>query len=126
MSGASSSSLVSATRRFSPPESVLDIGVAIGQRQRVHRLVDLAVEIPQALRLDLVLQLRHLVGGFVGVVRRDLVVTVDQRLLLGDAFHHVVADVFGRIELRLLRQIAGADAIRRPGFARELLVLPGA
>ena len=34
-----------------------DLGVAIGAAQRVHRLVDLAVQIPQALRLDLVLQL---------------------------------------------------------------------
>ncbi len=70
-----------------------DGGVGIGAAQRVHRLIDLGIEIPQALRLDLVLQARHLVGGLVGIVGGDLVVAVDQRLFLGDAFHDVAAHV---------------------------------
>ena len=94
-----------------------DIGVAIGTAQRVHRLVDLAVQVPQALGLDLVLQLRHLVGGLVGIVGGDLVVAVDQRLLLGDAFHDVFAHILGGIQLRLLRD--SPCARRRPPRPRR-------
>jgi hypothetical protein len=60
-----------------------------------------------------VLQLGGLVGGLVAVVRHQLVVAID-RLLLGDAEHDVALDVERRIELRLLRQVAGG----RPRPAR--------
>ena len=102
-----------------------DIGVVRRTAQRVHRLIDLAVEIPQALRLDLVLQLGHLVGGLVGIVRRQLVVAVEDRLLLGDAFHDVLAHRLGRIELRLLLEVADARALGDPGLAVIVLVDPG-
>ena len=88
-------------------------------------MLDLRIEIPQALRLDLVLQRRHLVGGLVGVIRGDLVVAVEQRLLVRDALHHIAENVRGRIEFGLLRQIADAHAVGRPGFAGEFLVEPG-
>ena len=100
------------------------LGVAIGAAQRVHRLVHLGVQIPQALGLDLVLQFRHLVGGLVGIVRRDLVVAVHQRLLLGDAFHDIAAHVLVGIELRFLGEIAHAHAVGGPGVAGEFLVHP--
>ena len=58
-----------------------DVGVVGRAAQRVHRLVDLGIEIPQALGLDLVLQLRHLVGGLVRVVDGEVVVAVEHRLL---------------------------------------------
>ena len=67
------------------------VGIVGRAAQRVHRLVDLAVEIPQALGLDLVLQLGHLVGGFLGIVHRQFVVAIEDRLLLGDAQHDVLA-----------------------------------
>ncbi len=118
MSGASSSNLVSATRRFSPPERFSTLASPSGQAQCIHCLIDLAVEIPQTLRFYLVLQLRHLIGGFVGVVRGDFVIAIDERFLRRHAFHHVVAHVLCRIELRLLRQIPHAHAIGRPRFAR--------
>ena len=119
MSGLESSSLHSATRRFSPPDSVGHVGAGRRAAQRVHRLFDLRFQIPQILRVDDVLEPRHLVGGLVGIVHRDLVVAVEHRLFLGDAFHRIAEDVLGRVELRLLRQIADLDALRRPGLARE-------
>ena len=63
------------------------VGVVGRAAERVHRLLDLAVEIPQALGLDLVLQPRHLVGGLVGIVHRQLVVAVERSLLGLDAEH---------------------------------------
>ena len=93
--------------------------------QRVHRLIDLGIEIPQPLGLDLVLQLGHLVGGGVGIIGSNLVVAVDDGLLRGDALHDVVADGFLRIELRLLRQVTDGGAGRRPGLAGKFLVEPG-
>ena len=74
--------------------------VARRTAQRVQRLLHLGVEVPQALRLDLVLQLGHLLGGLVGVVGGDLVVAVDQRLLLRHALHGVAQHVLAGIELR--------------------------
>ena len=74
------------------------------------------------MRLDLVLQLGHLVRGLVGVVHRELVVAVEDRLLGGDALHHVLAHGLGGIELRLLRQVADPGAFGDPALAGELLV----
>ena len=101
------------------------IGVARRAAQRVQRLLHLGVEVPQALRLDLVLQLGHLLGGLVGVVGGDLVVAVDQRLLLRHALHGVAQHVLDRVELRLLGQVADAHAVGRPGLAEEVLELAG-
>ena len=93
--------------------------------QRVHRLVDLGIEIPQPLGLDLVLQLGHLVGGLVGIVRGELVVAVEDRLLRRDALHDVFAHGLVRIELRLLRQVADAGALGDPAFAGIFVVDAG-
>ena len=101
------------------------IGIVRRAAQRIHREVDLGVEIPEVLGVDLVLQLRHLVGGLVGIVRGDLVVAVDQRLLGGDALHHVLAHGLCLVELRLLLQVADARALRDPALADEILVDAG-
>ena len=101
------------------------LGLVRRAAQRVHRQIDLGIEIPQPLGLDLVLQLGHLVGGLVGIIDGELVVAVDDRLLRRDALHDVVADRFRRIELRLLRQVADAGALRRPGLAGIFGVEPG-
>ena len=124
-SGWSSSSRHSATRRRSPPESFVDIGVIGRATQRVHRLVDLAVEIPQAGGLDLVLQFGHLVGGLVGIIHRQLVVAIEDRLLLGDAQHDVLAHRLGGVELRLLFEVADPGALGDPGLAVIFLVDAG-
>ncbi len=70
------------------------LGVVGRAAQRVHRQIDLGIEIPQPLGLDLVLQLGHLVGGLVGIIGRELVVAVDDRLLRRDALHDVLAHRF--------------------------------
>ena len=72
---------------------LVDVGIARRAAQRVERLLDLRVEVPQVLRVDLVLQRRHLVGGLVGIVRRDLVEAIDDRLLLRDALHRIAKHV---------------------------------
>ena len=93
--------------------------------ERVHGLLDVRVEVPQALRLDLVLERRHLVGGLVGVVHGELVVAVEDRLARRDPLHDVLADSLCRIELRLLRQVADARAFGDPAVADEILVDAG-
>jgi hypothetical protein len=55
-----SSSRVSATRRFSPPDRLVDRGVARRAAQRVHRDLELVVERPAVDRVDLLLELAHL------------------------------------------------------------------
>ena len=47
------------------------------------------------------------------------------RLLGGDALHDVLAHVLGRIELRLLRQVADAGALGDPALAVQVLVDAG-
>ena len=93
------------------------LGVVRRAAQRVHRLIDLGIEIPQPLGLDLVLQLGHLVGGLVGIIGGELVVAVDDRLLRRDALHDVLAHRFVGIELRFLGQVADAGALGDPGLA---------
>jgi len=90
--------------------------------QRVHRHLDLAVEVPEILRVDLVLKRRHLFRRLVGIVHGEFVVAVDHRLLGRDAEHDIALHIEAFVELRLLREIADLRAFRRPGFARELLV----
>ncbi len=102
-----------------------DVGVVRRAAQRVHRQVDLGIEFPQVLAVDLVLQLGHFLGGLVRVVGGDLVVAVEQRLLGGDALHHVVANAQLGIELRLLLQVADAGAVGDPALADEILVDAG-
>ena len=79
-----------------------DVGVAGRQAQRVHRVLELRVEVPGVGGVDLVLEARHLVGGLVGVVHRELVEAVEQRLRLGDAVLDVALDVLALVELGLL------------------------
>jgi hypothetical protein len=74
------------------------------------------------LRVDLVLELRHLVGGLVGIVHGELVVAIELGLLLGHAFHDVAGHVLLFVELRLLRQITHRNAVGSPGLAEKLLL----
>ena len=102
------------------------IGVVGRAAQRVHRLVDLGIEIPQALGLDLVLQLGHLVRGLVGIIHRELVVAVEDRLLLARRLPCTFSrTVLVSIELRLLRQVADARAFGDPGLAVKIGVDAG-
>ncbi len=98
----------------------VDVGILGRAAERVHRLVDLGVEVPQVLRLDLVLQGRHLVGGLVRIVHGEFVVPVEDRLLLGDAEHDVAAHAERRLEMRLLRQVADPGALGHEALAGEV------
>ena len=104
---------------------MVDVGLVGRAAEGVHRLLDLAVEIPQPLRLDLVLQPRHLVRGLVGIVHREFVVAIENRLLGGDAQHDVAAHVERGIERRLLREIADARALGEEALADELRIDAG-
>ena len=107
----------------------VDRGVVGRAAQRLHGDVDLAVEVPEVLGVDLVLEGGHLLHQLVGIVlgdlHRHLVVALEQGALGGDALHDVAADVERRVELGLLRQVADGDALGGPGLALEVLVLAG-
>ena len=107
----------------------VDGGVVGRAAQRLHGDVDLGVEVPEVLGVDLVLQRGHLLHQRVGIVlgdlHRDVVVALEQAALGGDAFHDVAADVERGVELGLLRQEADGDALGGPGLALEVLVLAG-
>ena len=133
MSGRSSSTRQSATRRRSPPESLVDVGVGRRQPQRVHGDLQRAVEVPAVGRLDRVLQLALLVEQLVHLAGRQVLAELQVHLVeareqpLG--LRHRLLDVARArllgVELRLLRQVADADAVGRLGLAEEVLVDAG-
>ena len=102
-----------------------DLGIARRQAERVHRHVEVGIEIPQVLRIDHVLQSRELIRGLVRVVRREFVVAGEDLPLGGDRHLHVLAHVLGGIEHRLLGQETDLHPLGREGLAREVLVFPG-
>jgi len=59
MSGASSRSLHSATRRFRRPRDLFHRRPVQRAAERFHGHLDLRVQVPQILGIDLVLQIRH-------------------------------------------------------------------
>ena len=116
-----------AAERDAPPFAARKLGhIGIVRRaaERVHRLLDLALEVPQALGLDLVLERRHLVSGLVGIVHCELVVAVEDRLLLLHAQHGVALDVERGVEVGLLRQVADFCALGDEALADEFGVEP--
>ena len=88
----------------------LDVAVAVGQPQRVHRAVERGVEAPRVVLVDLLLHLGLLgeqrveVGVGLGERGRDRVEAVEQVAQRADAVLDVAAHVLRRIELRLLRE----------------------
>jgi hypothetical protein len=94
-----------------------DVGVGRRQAQRVHRLLDLAVELPGVGGLDLVEQRGLLlhdllevgVGGAHLLV--ELLVAQDHVADAAHALLHVLEDRLGLVELRLLHE--DADAVCR-------------
>ena len=94
----------------------------VGRRaaQRVHRLLELRVEVPGVGRVQLLLQLTHLLHQLVGVVGGhqlgDLVVPVELGLDR-HALLDVLADGLVLVELRLLHEDADRGARREEGVA---------
>ena len=110
-----------------------DVGVGRRQPQRVHRQIEAAVEIPRVGGVDPVLQPRLLFEHLVHLLGRHLlaelhvhgVVVVEQLPHLGDALFDVAAHVLGRIQHRLLRQVADGDAFAGERLAAEVVVEAG-
>ena len=65
------------------------------------------------------------VGIGVGPHRHHLVVAIDDRLHRGDAVHDVALDVLGRIELRLLGEVADGETRRQSGLTAVAVVEAG-
>ena len=130
MSGCSRRTRHSATRRFSPPESVVTDGVARRQPQGVHGDVDGPVEVPEIERLDPLLQIAlpleqrgHLVVGHrLGKAGGDGLELGEQRPLLAHRFLDVAPHVLGGIEDRLLRQEADPGPLGGARLADEVLI----
>ncbi len=107
------------------------VGIARRAAQRVHRDLDLALDVPGVGVVDLLLQLRLLcqqrveVGVRIGHGVRDVLELLQQRRRRAHAFHDVAQHVLRGIELRLLLQEPDGDAVRRPGLAGEILVDAG-
>src|SRR5919108_734435 len=75
-----------------------DVGVGGRQAQRVHRVLDVGVEVPRVGGVDAGLQRGELVGGLVGVAGGQLVEAVEERARGGDAVLDVASDVLGLVE----------------------------
>ncbi len=107
--------------------------VRVGRRaaERIHRELELRVDVPRIHGVDAVLQapllleqLVHRLGRHVlAELHVQLVVPIEQRLDLGDALLDVPLDVLARVEPRLLRQEADGDAVGRERLADELVIL---
>ncbi len=101
-----------------------DVGVGRRQAQRVHRVFELRVQVPRVGGFDLRLDRAELLGGVLGVVGRELVEAVEQRLRLGDAVLDVAANVLGLVELGLLLEHPHGRPRSQRGLAAVLLVDP--
>ena len=107
------------------------VAVAFRQPQRVHRVVELRLELPRAAPVDLVLHLRLLgeqrveVGVRLGELRGDLVEAVQQVAQLAHAVLDVLAHRLGGIELGLLLEQPDGRVRRQLGDARRRLLLAG-
>ena len=93
--------------------------------QRVHGHLEVPVQLPQVLGVDLVLEAAQLVGVLLGPIGRQLLVPLHDRALRGDRLLHGLQHGLARVELRLLGQVADAGPCRGEGLAREVLVDPG-
>ena len=116
-----------------PARQLVDGGLARRATQRVHGNFKLIVERPAIDCVNLLLKSAHFlhqlveVGIVLGVrhLGGDRVEAVHHRRNRAHAIHDVAAHILGRVELRLLRQIADGDAFAGPGLADELLVDTG-
>ena len=96
-----------------------------GQRSASIAISTWLLQIPEVLAVDDVLELGALFRRLVGIVHHQFVVALEDGRLVGNAFHDVSHHGLGRVELRLLRQVADGRAFGEPGFAGEFLVEPG-
>ncbi len=93
--------------------------------QRVHRRLDVAVQLPEVLGVDLVLEPAQLVRVLVGPVRGEVLVFLEDRALWRHRLLDDLEDGLLRIELRLLGEEPDARAVGGKSLAREVLVHAG-
>jgi hypothetical protein len=122
-----------AAERHPPPlasGNLAHVGFSGGKPQRVHRHIDLVVQLPEAERIDALLQVslllqqtHHLVVAHrLGEAGADLVELIEDRLLLRNSIHDVPANVLGGIECRLLRQKPDLRSRKRSRVSQKILV----
>ena len=104
---------------------VRNLGVVGRAAQRLHRDVDLGVEIPEVLAVDLILELAHFLGSLIRIVHRQFVVAIEDVLLGLHPQHDVAAHIEAVVKLGFLRQIADMSALGGPSLAGEILVEAG-
>src|SRR6266478_6469689 len=112
------------------PRERRHVGFARRKAERVHRHLKPAVELPGARGVDRVLHARllgehllHLgVGERLAEPHGELVEAREQRARLGHRLLDVLEHVLRRVEHRLLRQVADADALGRQRVAREVVL----
>ena len=75
--------------------------------------------------INLVLQLRHFIGGLVGVIHRQIIIAIQDVFFGLYPQHDIFAHGQAFFEFRLLWQVANFRAFRRPGFAREICIQAG-
>jgi hypothetical protein len=128
--GSSRSSRSGDAPALAPRESG-DVAVALREAKRVHRVVELRLELPRAATVDLILDLRLLcqqlveVGVGLGELRGDLVEPVHQVAQLAHAVLDVLAHRLGGIEVGLLLEQPDCRVRGELGSARGRLVLAG-
>ena len=99
--------------------------------QRFHRDFQLVVERPAVHSVNAFLQRAHFfhqrveIGVGLSHQRGDFVIAVHHVSGFARAVLDVFKDVLGRVELRLLLQIADGDVLARPGFAQKFGVDAG-
>jgi hypothetical protein len=106
------------------------VGVGRRQPQRVHRHLDLVVEVPEVVRVDVLLELpllleqrRHLVVRHrLGELHRDFVEAVERAALVLERLLDVAAHVLRLVELWLLREETDLRPLVRPRLALKVLV----
>ena len=107
------------------------VAVAVGEAQRVHRVVELRFELPRAAAVDLVLDRRLLgeqrveVGVGLGELRGDRVEAVEQVAHLAHAVLDVLAHRLLGVELGLLLEQADRRVLPELGGAGRRLLLAG-
>jgi len=108
-----------------------DVGVVGRTAQGVHGDVDVPLDVPGADCVDPVLERRLLgpdglvVGVRLGPLGHHGVVPVDEVPDGSDAVEHVALDVLGRVQLRLLREVADGEARGQPRIPDEPVIEAG-
>ena len=102
-----------------------DVRIARREPQRVHRVVELGVEVPGVGGFDVRLDAPELLGVLLGVVGGELVEAIEQRLGLGHALLDVSTHVLALVERGLLLEHADRGPRGQRGVAAVLLVPAG-